>query len=226
MCGRLSQATPAKALQAQFGVDETLDLDVRYNVAPMQLIAAIRQLEGKRTLTLLRWALLPSWAKPEQMKAPLINARLDTVAEKPSFRSAYKSRRCIIPADGWYEWLREGKAKQPFFLHDPDGRVLAFAGLWERWKGPDDALVESCTIITTEASEAIRHIHDRMPLILEPSFWQAWLDPATQIPPEMLLAVQAPSIAFHPVSPFVNSARNEGPECSMPINSAPPLLTI
>ena len=177
MCGRYVVKSPSAKLKVKFHLDEVPLFEPRYNVAPTQLVPAVRQEDGKRRLAMLRWGLIPSWAKDAKIGYRLINARSDTVATKPSFRSAFKRRRCLVAADGFYEWKRDGKVKQPFFIHRRDEEPFAFAGLWEGWENPEDGKeVQSCSLTTTEANELMAPIHDRMPVILAESAYDRWLD--------------------------------------------------
>jgi putative SOS response-associated peptidase YedK len=186
-----------------------------------------------RELRLVRWGLVPSWAKDTKGGARLINARAETVAVKPSFRSAFARRRCLIPADGYYEWVTEGKAKQPFYLYRADGGLLAFAGLYELWRNPeipddhDDAWYWSATIITTQATDEIGRIHDRTPMVIAPDDWADWLDPANK-QKELMLGVMRPAVAgpggltTRAVSTAVNSVRNNGPALIEPVSDQEP----
>lgn len=169
MCGRFTLRTPAKHIAEIFGLSDVFDLPHQYNIAPSQDVAAVRlNREGKkRELAMLHWGLVPFWAKDPKIGYRTINARAETLATKPSFRNAFKKRRCLIVADGFYEWQKTNGKKQPFLIHMKDDRPFAFAGLWEHWKG-DDEVIESCTIIVTEANDLMKPIHDRMPVILSP----------------------------------------------------------
>ena len=183
-----------------------------------QAVAVVRRAAERpgRELAWLRWGLVPAWAKDPAMGARLINARAETAAEKPAFRAAMRARRCLVVADGFYEWQRTGRAKQPHFFQLRGGRPFAFAGLWEAWRRPDNAPLETCTLLTTEANELVRPIHDRMPVILPRTAYDAWLDPAVASPDTL-----APLLAPYPsgemearaVSPFVNSPTHDSPEC-------------
>ena len=189
----------------------------RYNIAPTQTIAAVLLRDGQRQFDYLRWGLIPSWAKDTKIASSLINARAETVAEKPSFRSAFKSRRCLILADGYYEWQREGKAKQPYLYEIHGGKPFAVAGLWETWRGPtgDDVPLQTCSVITTEANPLTAQVHDRMPVILHPADYDAWLKPETdrETLKQLLTPYEPDAMTTRPVSQFVNNARNEGQEC-------------
>jgi putative SOS response-associated peptidase YedK len=206
-------------LKEKFHLDDIPLFEPRYNVAPTQLVPAVRQEDGKRRLVTLRWGLIPSWAKDAKIGYRLINARADTVAAKPSFRSAFKRRRCLVPADGFYEWKRSGTLKQPFFIHRKDEEPFAFAGLWEGWENPeDDKEVQSCSLITTEANELMAPIHDRMPVILPVSAYDRWLDPDEPVNDlqSPLKPYPADEMAAYPISTYVNSPKNQGPKCIEP----------
>jgi len=182
MCGRFTLFAPGDVLAAMFGVDEAPSLAPRYNIAPSQPVAAARVSpdSDSREITFLRWGLVPSWAKDPSAGDRMINARAETISEKPSFRSAFKRRRCLVPADGFFEWKRAEGRKQPYFIRFRDGRPFAIASLWERWEGPDGSVLESCGLITTAANDVVSPIHDRMPVILAPKDYGLWLDPAVQ----------------------------------------------
>jgi putative SOS response-associated peptidase YedK len=222
MCGRFTLRTPLTVLAQQF-LFELGDLppDVRvvprYNVAPTQTVLAVRRLEpgGERMPALLHWGLIPSWAKDTNSASSLINARCETLAEKPSFRTALCKRRCLILADGFYEWKKEGKQKLPYYFQLQEGKPFAFAGLWERWRGPEKSAevpLESCTIVTTTANELCKPFHDRMPVILEPADYDLWLDPSvTEC--EKLLPILSPlpanEMQTRPVNSRVNNVKND-----------------
>ena len=218
MCGRFTLRVPLSVLISDFNVERfeqrTLLFEPRYNIPPTVEIPVVRRADGKRTLELMRWGLLPSWTR-DPKRAPLLNnARAETVAEKPSFRSAFKNRRCLIPASGLFEWKKEGKLKQPYYFRRPDDRPLAFAGLWEKWNE-----IESCTIITTDANEVMAPIHRRMPVVLETNDFGEWLDPNATELNVLLTPCPADELICYPVHTVVNNARNEGPQCIVPINS-------
>lgn len=221
MCGRFTLAASGETLAEAFNLDETPAVAPRYNIAPTQPVAAVRLSpdSGKRELTFFHWGLIPSWSKDPQIGSRLINARAETVTEKPSFRTAFKRRRCLIPATGFYEWQRLGNRKQPMFVQAREGEVFAFAGLWETWHNGDGSEIVSCTILTTEPNELMRGIHNRMPVIIEPADYTMWLDPGPD--PEDALHLLRPYPADQmnawPVSTFVNNPRNEGPECIAPL---------
>lgn len=204
-------------LAERFMVETPLfEVRARYNIAPTQDTLVIRAHDGKREAAMLRWGLIPSWAKDTKMAASLINARSETVAEKPAFRSAFKKRRCLVPVDGYYEWLREGKAKLPHLYQMKDGEPFAFAALWESWQE-----VETFTVLTTAANELAAKVHDRMPVILGPLDCERWLAPESDPGDlaKLLGPYPATDMTDTPVSTHVNNARNEGPECVQCVSS-------
>jgi len=217
MCGRFALIVDASVLADVFDVDPPRELEPRFNIAPTQTVPIVRAgKETPRECALVRWGLVPSWAKDEKIGPRMINARGETVAEKPSFRSAVKSRRCLVPADGFYEWVRTAEGKQPHFIHFSDGRPFAFAGLWERWHKGEGEPLDTCTIITTTPNDLIADLHDRMPVILPPDQFSEWLEPGP-LPPERLQGLLVPHPAegmeAYPVSTYVNKPANDGPEC-------------
>ncbi len=176
MCGRYTLRTPVDTLAEQFDLDEyPSSLTASYNIAPTQEVATVVEEDDKRKLEMFHWGLIPSWAKDPQIGNRMINARAETVHEKPSFRSAFKARRCLILADGFYEWQKADNGKQPFYIHMKDGSPFAFAGLWETWKNGEE--LRSCAIITTDANDLMNEIHHRMPVVLHPENYGVWLDP-------------------------------------------------
>ena len=211
MCARYTLRTKLNLLLSQFAAETAeLELSPRYNIAPTQQVAAVRLNGERRELVSLRWGLIPSWAKEAKIAASLINARADTAAVKPAFRAAFRKRRCLVLADGYYEWLTEGKEKQPFLFELDGGQPFAFAGLWESWRQtPDSPAVETCTILTTEANALAREIHDRMPVVLEAADHDAWLR-GGEVP---LAGFPEARMTMRPVSRFVNNSRHEGREC-------------
>ena len=225
MCGRFTLSTPAQTLQQIFDLSETPDLPPRYNIAPSEAIATIRlpAPQAGRRLDLLRWGLVPPWAKAPDVGARMINARAETAATNPAFRAAFRRRRCLVPADGFYEWQRlERRNKQPFYIRMRDGLPFAFAGLWEYWEGPQGDALETCTILTTEPSELVRPVHDRMPVILDPRDWDLWLDPGVQDPARLqplLHPYPAENMTAFPVSQAVNNPANDREECVAPLAS-------
>ena len=215
MCGRFTLSQPAEVIASIFQLDEVPKLEPRYNIAPTQLVPTLHKSEQhEREFQMLRWGLIPSWAKDPAIGAKLINARAETVAEKPSFRSAFRHRRCLIIADGFYEWRRQEGKKQPFYFRLLNGQPFAFAGLWERWQDPNGERIDSCTIITTEANEILQPIHDRMPVILNPYDYDLWLDPNQNSSQLIQLLQPLPSNAMtsYPVSTKVNKPTNNTPE--------------
>jgi len=220
MCGRFTLRASPRVIAEQFALFEVPPFTARFNIAPTQPVPVIRlapeRPAPRRELVWLRWGLIPSWAQDPAVGSRLINARAETAADKPAFRTALRQRRCLVAADGFYEWQHAGRAKQAFFLHFRDDRPFAFAGLWEAWEGPQQARLETCTLLTTEANALIRPIHDRMPVILPPDAYQSWLDPAVQDPRQLLpLLVPCASdqIEAYPVGGFVNSPSHDAPRC-------------
>ena len=226
MCGRFTLFQPAEAITAVFQLAEVPNLEPRYNIAPTQLVPTVlhaskaqgtQSLEqNERQFQLLRWGLIPSWAKDTKMGARLINARAETVGEKPSFRSAFRHRRCLVVADGFYEWQRQENKKQPFYFRLQNDQPFAFAGLWERWKSPDGEEIQSCTILTTEANDLLRSIHNRMPVILDPQDYDLWLDPTVQKPEplqQLLCPYQSEAMTSYAVSTQVNNPANNSAKC-------------
>ena len=213
MCGRYAQRTDAKKLAREFKVADAPSVEPRYNIAPTQDVLAVSETGDGREMRFFKWGLVPSWAKDTSMGARLINARSESVAEKPAFREAFKQRRCIIPADGFYEWQRTGGRKQPFFFRMRDEHPFGFAGLWERWEGEDGEVINSCAILTTEANEVLRPVHDRMPVILHPDDYELWLGGSAReldLVKEVLRPYPAGEMVGYPVGSGVNSPRNQG----------------
>jgi len=221
MCGRFALKAPPRSIQEHFHLPETVTLSPRYNIAPSQAIAVVRHLQGNRyrQLDMLRWGLIPGWAKDMKIGYKMINARSETLAQKPSFRTAFKKRRCLIAADGFYEWKHTGKTKQPFYVQLKKGTVFGFAGLWESWNSPDGYCVESCTIITTSPNELVREIHDRMPVILHPEQYDLWLQdsPSIQLLQQLLIPYPPDAMEAFRVNSEVNSPKNDSPTCLVPV---------
>lgn len=238
MCGRYTLATPDPGdLRARFPIGETVEVRQRFNVAPGdEVLAVTTDREGAPRGELLRWGLVPSWAQSPDNRLKMINARVETVSERPAYRRAFDRFRCLIIADGFYEWKPAGvssaagrsraPAKQAFHITRADGRPFAFAGLWSIWHGEEGSNIRSCTIITSPANAAIAPLHDRMPVILEPGAEEAWLDAST--PREelfaMLVPLAGPQTALREVGPAVNDARYDGPECLASPQPAPSLF--
>ncbi|MBG1266079.1 SOS response-associated peptidase [Nostoc sp. WHI] len=239
MCGRFTLNQSAAALAQVFHVQEVQDLAAEYNIAPTRMVATVLQNpeSEKREFKQLHWGLIPSWAKDSRMGVKLINARAETVAEKPAFRSAFKHRRCLVLADGFYEWQRQQGKKQPFYFRLQDGQPFGFAGLWERWRclrqpvrvasptgeagTPANEEIISCTILTTAANELLQPIHERMPVILEPQDYDLWLDSQVQTPQilqQLLRPYPAPAMTAYPVSTLVNNSRHNSPQCIIPLS--------
>ncbi len=220
MCGRYSlTATPAE-IEACFGLEEPATLAPRYNIAPTQLVPIVRlSSQGSRELVLLRWGLIPASARDASIGQKLINARAETVAEKPSFRDAFASRRCLVVADGFYEWRHAQGRKVPYLVRLRSRSPFAFAGLWEQWRrDATSSLVETCAIITTDANELVSTLHDRMPVLLDAHAFSTWLSPDT--PPALLHELLRPTPAglceAQAVSSIVNDPKNDVPECVLP----------
>lgn len=226
MCGRFCNHSKPEQIKSEFKVgSKSPDLfELRYNVAPSQMIACVLEQEGERIVSPLKWGLVPAWAKDPNIGNRMINARAETITEKPSFREAFKTRRCIVPASGFYEWQRqESGAKQPFYFYLKEKEVFGFAGLWENWidKTTGEEL-ETCTIITTDANAVLKLVHDRMPVILKAGDYDEWLDPKAKDTAklERLLAPYATKeMASHPVSKSVNIPDSNSPELIKPLNS-------
>ena len=228
MCGRYSLTTAPEALRRLFNFLNRPNFGPRYNIAPTQSAPVVRPAaDGNgRELVMLRWGLVPSWAKELSIGAKMINARAETVAEKPAFRSAFRHRRCLVPADGFYEWRTEDGKKQPFRIGVKGGAPFAFAGLWESWTAPKDAgdlageTIETYTIITTTANEKLHPIHPRMPVILDEAAHETWLDGDAASVAPLLKSYPADPMAFYRANPHVNNARNDDPTCIEPLNAA------
>jgi putative SOS response-associated peptidase YedK len=216
MCARYTLRSKLNQLLDQFGseVQEGTVWEPRYNIPPTAMVPAVRSIDGKRQLTTLKWGLIPSWAKDMKIAYSTINARADTIATKPAFRTAFKKRHCLVLADGYFEWETVGKSKLPWLYEIDGGKPFAFAGLWEAWygQGEDKPPVESCTIITTEPNDLVFRFHDRMPVILHPDDYDPWMQ-GEEIP---LVSFEAERMTAKPVSTFVNNVKNQGPECLAP----------
>ncbi len=232
MCGRFALRLPPKSMAEQFDIDEPLDFAPRYNIAPTQPVLALRGRPGhesKKEFGFFHWGLIPFWAKDPSIGYRLINARSETAAEKPSFREAFKYRRCLISADGFYEWQKLREQKRPFFFHMKENREFAFAGLWEHWSGPDGSEIESCAILTTDANALMAPVHNRMPVIIAPEDYELWLfadmrkkDDLTKL----LSPFAEESMEAFPVTARVNNPRNEGPACVEPAGDHNPGLLL
>ncbi len=220
MCGRYASSRRPDDLTSYFEVEEPPEevLPPSYNVAPTDPVYAVLVRDGVRQLRVLRWGLVPSWAKDAKGGARLINARQESVAEKPSFRAAYQRRRCLVPADGYFEWQPAGSGKQPWYLTSRDGTPLAMAGLYEVWRGPDGVALWTCTVLTTSAPDELGEIHDRTPLLVPRAEWASWLDPAVTDQEHLLLPGSAGLLDAWPVSGAVGNVRNDGPELVLPLS--------
>lgn len=223
MCGRFVLAASLADVIEEFGVaDWAGNFSGRYNIAPGSEVAAVVH-DGERKLVFLKWGLIPSWAKDPDIGSRMINARAETVGEKPSFRESFRKRRCLIAASGYYEWRKSEGRKIPYYIHAQSGRLLGFAGLYDTWIAPGGAPVRTCTIITTEAAQTIRPIHDRMPLVIPKDAIPQWLDPAltdTQTLVPLLAGSSEENLAAYEVSALVNSPKNDFPRLIEPVTRA------
>jgi len=219
MCGRYAVTTAPEAMRALFRYPEQPNFPPRHNVAPTQPVAIVRMAEGRREFALVRWGLVPAWVKDPRGFSLLINARGESVLDKPAFRNAMRRRRCLFPADGFYEWKRDGNRKQPWFVRLKSGQPMAFAGLWETWSGPNGEELETAAIVTTTASRSIAHIHDRMPVIVAPEAFDFWLDPNVDARTAAAVIAPAPDAALeaYEVSSAVNRTANDSPNLLEPL---------
>ncbi|CAI2717876.1 SOS response-associated peptidase [Nitrospina watsonii] len=220
MCGRYSLTKPLKTIQHHFAaLPVGLFHEPRYNIAPSQTLPVVVNNGSERTLRPMRWGLLPAWAKDEKLGHKLINARAETVHEKPSFKASFRQHRCLVPTDGFYEWKQDDNGKTPHRIFMEDGALFAFAGLWSAWRGPAGP-IETFTILTTEANRPLQSLHHRMPVILMPEDYSGWLDPAATSP--SLKALMQPlagdKLTFHAISKTVNSPKNDLPDCQQPLH--------
>jgi putative SOS response-associated peptidase YedK len=226
MCGRYRLSRRKEIIEEHFdSVSGEEDWSPRYNIAPTQPVPVIRQhpKESIRVLSLMRWGLIPSWAKDASIAASMMNARSETAATKPAFRDALKSRRCLLPADGFYEWKRTGKTKQPYCFELNEGELFAFAGLWDGWKDPNGNWIRTCSILTTTPNAVTSMIHDRMPVILDANNYDLWLDPGMQnvaAASELLRPCDARRMRRYPVSGRVNRVINDDEECARRVEIA------
>jgi putative SOS response-associated peptidase YedK len=222
MCGRFTLTADVNKIRENFpGVDIPDAMQKKYNVAPTQPVAVIPN-DGKNKLDFYVWGLIPSWAKDPAIGNRMINARAETLIEKPSYRAAFRRRRCLVLADGFYEWRVEGdgKRKTPMYIRMEGGEPFAFAGLWETWQSPDSSVIPSCTIITTEPNNLMSSIHNRMPVILPRSVYSQWLAPGDQDPTQLLDLLQPypdEHMTAYPISRLVNDPRNDVPDCILPL---------
>ena len=216
MCARYTMTLPDEALSKLYGLARFAEFEPRFNIAPAQRVPVVRlDPEGERELVLMQWGLVPAWARDIPIGAKLINARSETVAEKPAFRRAFQRRRCLMPADGFYEWQPTNGRKQPVYIRLVGGEPFAFASLWEAWTSPDGEVLETCTLLTTEPNELMRPIHNRMPVIVRAESYETWM--SVEAKPADLMGLFKPfsseAMEAWPVSMYVNNPRNEGPEC-------------
>jgi putative SOS response-associated peptidase YedK len=226
MCGRYRLSRRKQIIEEHFDALAEEDWVPRYNIAPTQPVPVIRQSpkEPRREVSILRWGLIPSWSKDQSGAASMINARSETAATKPAFRDALMTRRCLIPADGFYEWQKMGKQKLAWCFEINEGDLFAFAGLWDRWKDPAGNWIKSCSILTTTANAVTRAVHDRMPVILDPHDYDLWLDPGMRnvdAASELLKPFDAQLMRAYPVSSRVNHVANDDAECSTPADPTP-----
>ena len=223
MCGRYKLSRRKQLVEEYFdSVSDEPEWSPRFNIAPTQPVPVIRQhpTQPIRQLSVMRWGLIPSWAKDSSVAASMINARSETAATKPAFRDAMKTRRCLIPADGFYEWKRDGKSKQPYCFEVNGGELFAFAGLWDRWRDPGGQWVQSCSILTTTPNAVTSAVHDRMPVILDPEAYDLWLDPGMKnvaAASDLLQPFDARVMRSYPVSTRINHVANDDEECSVPV---------
>ncbi|MGI6454284.1 MAG: SOS response-associated peptidase [bacterium] len=224
MCGRFSLITPVEILKNIFRLNRTIDIQPRYNIAPTQSVPVIRihQKTGERELVELRWGLVPHWAKDLSIGNKMINAKAETLFEKPSYKKAAQKRRCLIPADGFYEWRKEKKQKIPYYFFNKSQQPLALGGIWERWTSPEGEVVETFSIITTEANSLMQPIHNRMPLILTADEYDHWLDPTIEQPEEIQRCLQSyptEQMEHYSVSSWVSNVMHEGAKCIQPVQN-------
>ena len=222
MCGRFKITSPPEIVAEAFGLADASALAVRYNVAPSQSVAVVRLDHGARKLALVRWGLVPSWAKDPAIGHRLINARAETVDEKPAFRRAFAERRCLVVSDGFYEWKRDARGrKTPYLFTAPDERPFGLAGLWETWRRGDET-IESCTILTAAANEAVAPVHDRMPVVVAPALHSQWLDPHAEreaLLSRVLEATARAALKAVVVGRHVNDPRHDDPSCVAPASA-------
>lgn len=212
MCGRYELHSHPDVIALQFGLAVVPPMQPHYNIAPQQMVPVVRlNRAGERELAIMRWGLVPYWSKDPKMGARMINARAETVVEKPAYRDAFRRHRCLVPADAFFEWLPAGPRKQPMRLHRSDGALLGIAGLYDRWRAPDGSELVTCTLLTTRATGVAARIHERMPVIVASSDYQRWLEGAPEAAAELLQSPVEPDLDAHPVSLRVNDVRNDDP---------------
>lgn len=218
MCGRFTLTSPAQVIADAFGIEPPSGLEARYNICPSQAVLAVRRVtaDGGRSTAFLHWGLVPHWMKEPPKDARMINARSETAADKPAFRDSFKSKRCLVPADGFFEWRKESGGKQPYLIRWKTSEPFAIAGLWASWRRDDGPRLESCALLTTTPNELMEPIHDRMPVILPRDAWDLWLDPGVaevERLEELLVPAPASAMEAFPVSTHVNNPRNDDPKC-------------
>lgn len=220
MCGRFTLRANVEVIAQQFSLFELPELHPRFNVAPTQPVLAIRCVDAQRTAEMLHWGLVPPWASDPRVGTRMINARIETVAEKPAFRAAVRRRRCLVVADGFYEWQASGRAKQPFFIRRSDDQPFGIAGIWECWEGAGHSYLESVCLLTRAANSLVAPIHDRMPVMVDQADYEEWLDPTCEDARKALaLCLKAPPgvLVATPVSTIVNRPENDRAECILPL---------
>ncbi|MEM7280172.1 MAG: SOS response-associated peptidase [Pseudomonadota bacterium] len=221
MCGRYAFFAPADAIATLFEIEDPPEIEFSYNVAPTDYVPAVRYQEGARRLSMLRWGLIPFWAKNKQIGVKMINARAETVSEKPAYKSAFKQRRCLLPASGFFEWQKTSQGKQPHFISLSTGEAFAFAGIWESW-GKDEEKIESVSIITTQPNPLVAQVHDRMPVIVPKDYFAKWLGEESAESgdlKEYLVPYPENEMRFYPVGKAVGNPRNKTQECIAPLES-------
>jgi putative SOS response-associated peptidase YedK len=219
MCGRFTLAQPSKVVQNYFHLKADLTITSHYNIAPSQNILVVRQLSKEMpSFAWHHWGFIPHWMKKDKHPSGWINARIETAASKPVFRQAFQRQRCLIVADGFYEWQKQGRSKQPYYIHPKDTPLFAFAGIWDCWQDEAGHLIESCAILTMEANDLLKPIHERMPVIITPSQFDVWLAPERSIKLNDLSIYPDSAMATYPVGLQVNKTGYDAPDCIMPIN--------
>ena len=223
MCGRFTLHTPESRLREVFNLEnpEPLGLQPRYNIAPSQQVPIIRDTESGREMVMARWGLIPQWSKEAKTKYSTINARIETVAEKPAYRTPFKHRRCLIPADGFYEWKVFDGRKVPHHIRMRDGGVFSLAGLWDHWEGEGESL-ESCSIIVMPANDVMKPLHERMPAIIAPAHYDLWMDPRVTDKADImgyLNSTPSSQLVTYPISPWVNSPKHDDERCLEPVTN-------
>jgi len=224
MCGRYILSSPPEAVRRAFSYPEQPNFPVRHNIAPTQPVPVVTFEQGERHFRLMRWGLLPSWVKDPKAFSLVINARAETVLEKPAFRLAIQRRRCLVPADGYYEWRASGPRKQPYFIHPRQGGPMGLAGLYETWLGPNGEELDTVAIVTTAAAEEMSHLHARVPVVIAPGDYAQWLDGSAMNAEEAVRLLKAPPrgyLAWHPVSSNVNRVGNDDPSLIVPVAPDP-----